>query len=170
MCPTPDTFSIQATCSTEVISALYGLIFRSYWRDFGEPGGWVVLLKPEIIHEEETQVPDLAGWRVDRYARPREGAFRVAPDWVCDVLSPKCITSSWLTKESVYSRWGVQHVWTIEPAARNLSVLRQHQGAWVLAISVSGGDMIQAEPFQAVEIDLSLLWGEEASDLNKGGE
>lgn len=161
MCPTRDTFSIQTTCSTEVVSLLYGLIFRSYARDYGELGGWVVLLKPEIVHEDETEVPDLAGWRVNRYARPQEGAFRVAPDWTCDVLAPERITSNWLTKQFVYSRWDVQHAWTIEPASRNLTVLRQYQGAWMLVASFSGVGTVCAEPFEATEIDLSMFWGEE---------
>lgn len=163
MCPTPDTFSIQTTCAayTELVSVLYGLIFCSYWRDLGAPGGWVVLLRPEIRLEGETQIPDLAGWRVGRYARPGRGAFQVAPNWTCDVLPLKYTTSTWLAKESVYSRWGVQHAWTIEPAGRNLSVLRQCQGSWVLSVSVSGLGMLRAEPFEALELDLSLLWGEE---------
>src|SRR6185503_17557356 len=59
--------------------------------DLGEggPGGWVILDEPEVHLGEHVLVPDLAGWRRERMpALPEAAYFELAPDWVCEVLSP----------------------------------------------------------------------------------
>jgi Uma2 family endonuclease len=62
--------------------------------DLGEggPGGWVILLKPELHLGDDALVPDLAGWRRERMPEmPHTAAFTLAPDWVCEVLSPSTV-------------------------------------------------------------------------------
>jgi len=47
------------------------------------PGGWILLVEPEIALGENILVPDLADWRRDRF--PGEEAtnwISVVPDWV----------------------------------------------------------------------------------------
>jgi hypothetical protein len=60
---------------------------------FGEggPGGWWILIEPEVhfVRDTEVAVPDLAGWRRERLPSiPEDQRFLVAPDWVCEILSP----------------------------------------------------------------------------------
>jgi hypothetical protein len=60
---------------------------------FGEggPGGWWILIEPEVhfVRDTEVAVPDLAGWRRERMAAiPDDHRFEVAPDWICEILSP----------------------------------------------------------------------------------
>ncbi len=55
----------------------------------GDPGGWVILFEPELHLRGEALVPDVAGWRRERLPElPESGALTLAPDWVCEVLSP----------------------------------------------------------------------------------
>ena len=56
----------------------------------GGPGGWIILFEPEIkFSEEDLLVPDLAGWRKERFPGwPRRNWFSVGPDWICEILSP----------------------------------------------------------------------------------
>ena len=57
----------------------------------GGPGGWWILIEPELHLDGHQQVlvPDLAGWRVERMPElPDTAYFEVEPDWVCEVLSP----------------------------------------------------------------------------------
>src|SRR5687767_9759934 len=51
------------------------------------PGGWVILDEPRIRFGDDVRVPDLAGWRADRFDAPADGPFTVVPDWICEVLS-----------------------------------------------------------------------------------
>ena len=60
-----------------------------FGRGRGGPGGWWILDEPELHLGPHVLVPDLAGWRRERMpVLPTEAFFTVAPDWVCEVLSP----------------------------------------------------------------------------------
>jgi hypothetical protein len=48
-------------------------------------GGWVIVFEPELHLDDDTLVPDIAGWRVERLPMSeRQGTyFTVVPDWAC---------------------------------------------------------------------------------------
>ena len=55
----------------------------------GGPGGWWIIDEPELHLGRQILVPDLAGWRRERMpVMQREPFFTLAPDWICEVLSP----------------------------------------------------------------------------------
>ena len=63
----------------------------SYGRGRGGPGGWWIVLDPEVHFalDIEVTVPDIAGWRKERMPSPPEGhKIQVVPDWVCEIFSP----------------------------------------------------------------------------------
>ncbi len=77
-----------------VASSRLGALLSSRF-DIGDagPGGWFILDEPELHLGGDAVVPDLAGWRRERLpALPRTAAFTLAPDWVCEVLSPSTET------------------------------------------------------------------------------
>src|SRR5689334_25190870 len=94
--------------------------------DFGDgPGGWWIYSEPELHFGDDVLVPDLAGWRRERMPRvPRTPAFTLAPDWLCEVLSPSTARLDRAAKLPVYAREGVKHVWLVDPEARMLEVFR----------------------------------------------
>lgn len=140
---------------SSVLMAELGGPFR---RGRGGPGGWVILVEPEIHLQDDVLVPDLAGWRRDRMPVV-EGAFAtIAPDWVCEVLSPGTARLDRARKMPVYLREGVGHAWLIDPDARTLEVYRSEQARWVLLGTHDDAQKLRAEPFDAIELDLSLLW------------
>src|SRR6185436_798304 len=53
-----------------------------FYRGAGGPGGWVLLPEPRVLFGEQTLVPDLAGWRQERFVEPKRGPVVVAPDWI----------------------------------------------------------------------------------------
>jgi len=70
-------------------SALGGALFDPFGRGTAGPGGWWILDEPEIHLDRHVVVPDIAGWRRERLpALPETAWFAIAPDWVCEVLSP----------------------------------------------------------------------------------
>ncbi len=105
-------------------------------------------------------VPDLAGWRVERMPEMPESAyFSLPPDWICEVLSPSTERVDRAGKLPIYAAVGVQHAWLINPLARTFEVQRLVQGRWTLLATHAGDELAHAEPFEAAEIDLLLLWG-----------
>lgn len=141
------------------------LIPPFYFARGGGPGGWVILDEPEVEFGENILVPDLAGWRKERFARSKTNWISVVPDWVCEILSPSTLRLDRIKKLSLYGRHRVQYSWLIDPIARTLEVFRLESGKWVLVGAFSEADKVRAEPFQEVEISLSNLWLEDTSGI-----
>ena len=143
-----------------------------------EPGGWWILDEPELHFRREVAgerrldvlVPDLAGWRRERLPNVIDGeaAFSLAPDWVCEVSSPSTATLDRVRKMSVYAREGVRHVWLVDPDHRMFEVYRLEGERWLRVTAVSGAETIRAEPFDALPLDLTLLWPPEAPPTDPG--
>jgi Uma2 family endonuclease len=142
-------------------SGLGGALHGPFDRGRGGPGGWWILDEPELHLGQDVEVPDLGGWRRGSLPQlPHEAFFQLAPDWVCEVLSPATAAMDRTKKLSVYAREGVSHAWLVDPAARTLEVLRLESGRWTIVSTASGTDMVRAEPFEALELDLTLLWAD----------
>jgi Uma2 family endonuclease len=127
----------------------------------GGPGGWWIIDEPELHLGDDILVPDLAGWRRERLPTfPDVAYFTLAPDWVCEVVSPHTERLDRTRKLPSYAQAGVGYAWLINPLARTLEVLRLERQRWVLIASHSGEEIVRAEPFEAAPVDLLLLWGE----------
>jgi Uma2 family endonuclease len=152
---TPRPSPRHAAASAGLAGALHG----PFDRGRGGPGGWQILFEPELHLAWDIVVPDLAGWRRERLpVLPDEAFFSLAPDWVCEVLSPSTAALDRVKKLAIYAREGVGHVWFLDPSAQTLEVLRAADGAWVLVTTAAGGSTVPAEPFDALDLDLTLLW------------
>jgi hypothetical protein len=140
-------------------SALSALIAGPFQFGVNGPGGWLILNEPELHFGADVLVPDLAGWRSERVADWSDAAYlTVAPDWVCEVLSPSTERIDRTKKLAIYAREGVQHVWLLGPSTRTLEVLRLEGARWSLTAKHEGEQRIRAEPFAAIELDLAALW------------
>jgi Uma2 family endonuclease len=125
----------------------------------GGPGGWVILIEPEIRLGDHILVPDLGGWRRDRFPTSEETNWiSVAPDWVCEVLSPATIRVDKIKKMPIYAQYGVRYCWLIDPLAKILDAFRVESGRWALLGSYVDDDQVRAEPFEEAEIELGNLW------------
>ena len=70
-------------------SVLGNAIGPPFHHGHGGPGGWWIIDEPELHLGEDIVVPDMAGWRRERMpVYPDTAYFTLAPDWVCEVLSP----------------------------------------------------------------------------------
>ncbi len=130
----------------------------------GGPGGWWILFEPELHFGNDVLVPDLAGWRRERMSRlPSTVAFELAPDWVCEVISPSTAPLDRGKKMDAYGRAGVGFLWLVDPLARTLEVFRLENGRWTRLAAHTGAACVRAEPFDALELDLGRWWLEEPS-------
>lgn len=103
-------------------------------------------------------VPDLGGWRRERMPQmPEVAFFELAPDWVCEVLSPGRADYDRDIKLPVYARAAVPHVWLVDPALRRLEVLRLGVSGYRVFETCHGDEAVRAEPFDAVELPLGVL-------------
>jgi Uma2 family endonuclease len=144
-------------------SSVGGLLLNPYSFGRGGPGGWWILDEPELHLSSDVLVPDVAGWRKARMPhRPETPYFPLAPDWVCEILSPSTAVIDRVKKLAIYAREGVAHAWLIDPALRTLEVLRLHNGLWVLVGTHVDDEVVRAEPFVELDLELRLLWAEPA--------
>ncbi len=130
-------------------------------RGRGGPGGWILLDEPELHlgPEPDIVVPDLAGWRRERMPEMPDAAyFTLAPDWVCEALSPSTSRLDRGEKMDVYCREGIGHLWLIDATLRMLEVYRLDGAAWLRVGTWSDEARVRAEPFEALELELGSLW------------
>jgi Uma2 family endonuclease len=129
--------------------------------DLGEggPGGWLIVDEPELHLGDDALVPDLAGWRRERMPEmPHTAAVTLAPDWVCEVLSPSTATLDREKKMKAYAREGVRYLWLVDPLQRSLEVYRLEARRWTPQGQWSGDATVHAEPFAALPLKLAPLW------------
>lgn len=144
----------------DVCSGLLAELRQAFDHGRGGPGGWRILYEPELHLRADVLVPDLAGWRRQRLPVILEEPWlSLAPDWVCEVLSPSTAAIDRARKLPVYAREGVTHAWLVDPGTRTTEVLRRDGSAWTIVATCAGADQLTAEPFDAIEIDLRQLWG-----------
>jgi hypothetical protein len=144
-----------------VASALVWALSGSFRYGIGGPGGWIVLAEPELHLEEPGApiVPDVAAWRRERLPElPEAAALELAPDWVCEVLSPRTAALDRADKMPIYAEAKVGHAWLVDPAVRTLEVYRLEGRSWRLVGTWHGDVRVRLEPFEAVELDLTLIW------------
>jgi Uma2 family endonuclease len=149
-------------------TSLTGILAPAYDHARGGPGGWWILMEPELHLSRDVLVPDLAGWRRERMPQlPETAFFAVAPDWVCEVTSPETAALD-RRKLRVYAREGVRHAWVVDPLKRSLDVFQLDAGRWTRAPVQARGRGVTAEPFDGVDLELALLWADPVESSGRG--
>jgi Uma2 family endonuclease len=141
-------------------SALGGNLGGAFDWGVGGPGGWWIFDEPELHLGGHVLVPDLAGWRRERLpALPETAWFELAPDWVCEILSPGTARTDRAIKMPIYAHLDIPHLWLVDPDARTLEVYRlQDDGHWLLLATLKEDDAVRQPPFEAVSFSLAMLW------------
>jgi Uma2 family endonuclease len=143
---------------TLAASALSGLLVPPFQFGSNGPGGWWILHEPEVHLGPDVLVPDLAGWRTERMPQvPKNHVFDISPDWVCEVTSPSSGRIDRVKKMPIYARHEVQFSWIVEPEHLTLEAYRLQGLGWYLLGSYGAESVARIEPFESVEINLTLL-------------
>lgn len=130
------------------------------------PGGWWLL--PELhvgYSSDEVFCHDLCGYRRDLHAEiSKTWPCPTRPDWVCELLSPGHEKRDRVDKWSVLYRAKVPHYWIVNPEERFLEVHRWTPAGYHVALKATIGEVIRAEPFDAVELRTAVVFGDEDDD------
>jgi Uma2 family endonuclease len=138
--------------------AIHADLSDPFDRGRGGPGGWWLLIEPELRLGAHVLVPDIAGWRRERMPEfPQEAAIALAPDWLCEVLSPATAKLDRGKKLTTYGRQGIEWVWLVDPVLRTVEVYRFRDG-WVFGGMFTDDARVRIPPFHAVEVDMSGWW------------
>ena len=139
-------------------SGLSGELGPPFHRGRGGPGGWVLLFEPELHLGPHVIVPDLAGWRRERMPElPVDRAYlSLAPDWACEILSPRTAGLDRGDKRRVDAAEKVGHLWLVDPDARTLEILDLDGATYRVHDVLTEDGLVRAPPFDAIE--LGALW------------
>jgi len=149
----------------EAASVLGMDVGGAFHRGRGGPGGWIILDEPELHLGPDILVPDLAGWHRSRLPGVPQTAFiELAPDWACEVISPRSQRIDRERKLPIYAREGVTNVWLVDPLAQMIEVYRLDGESYRLLVTRGGVDGVRLEPFEALELELAALWPTPESD------
>lgn len=140
-------------------SALGALSAGAYQFGIGGPGGWIFVDEPELHLGPHVCVPDIAGWQRQRMTEPADKPFfEIAPDWICEVLSPRTEKYDKGDKLRIYALYGVDHIWFVDPRVKSLEVFKRQDQDWLLKHAFFENDDVSAPPFDAISFKLDLLW------------
>jgi Uma2 family endonuclease len=130
------------------------------------PGGWWILTEIHVEYGSgEVFCHDAAGWRRDRSPeRPTGWPVKLRPDWVCEIISPKHERQDLVVKPRVLHVAEVPHYWAVHPEEKMLLVHRWAVAGYTVVLAATSGDRVRAEPFDAIELDVSELFGDEVDE------
>jgi len=141
------------------MSYLGAELILPFGRGRGGPGGWIIVIEPEIHFGKHVLVPDIAGWRRERMSIvERDSFFTLRPDWVCEGLSKSTARIDRLKKMPIYAGAGVGHCWLLDERARQLEVYRLVEPRYELIATFDETETVRAEPFDAIELRLADLF------------
>jgi Uma2 family endonuclease len=129
------------------------------------PGGWWFATEVEILfRRDQVFRPDIVGWRRERVPeRPSGVPVSILPDWICEILSTNR-RNDLIKKKRVYHEHKVPHYWILDPGEETLSVQRYGPDGYIEVLAAQRGERVRAEPFQAVELDVGVFFGDEESE------
>ena len=126
------------------------------------PGGWWILDEPELHLGERRRRARHRGLATRAAALlPDAAYFALAPDWVCEVLSPSTERIDRGRKLRIYAEAGVAHAWLVNPVgphARGAAAPRRRVDDRRRVHCDS--DTVRIEPFEAIELELGRLWAD----------
>jgi Uma2 family endonuclease len=131
----------------------------------GGPGGWWIATEVEVLLETGDVVrPDVLGWRRETCPeRPVGTPVLLRPDWICEVVSPSNAKDDTVKKLRLYHRVAIPHYWIVDPREATLTVMRWSKDGFVTLQRAERGEVLRAEPFAAIELEVGTLFGDDPS-------
>jgi Uma2 family endonuclease len=125
-------------------------------------GGWWFGASVDTQLGEDGFRPDLAGWRRARFTTAIDGRPGVLrPDWICEVMGPLHRGGDLLQRLRLFHQAGVPHFWVLDVRSGVLAVFRHEALGYLNVLTAERGQLVRAEPFDAIEINVGILLGDD---------
>ena len=83
---------------------------------------------------------------------------------VCEILSTSR-RNDLVKQQRTYHRCQMQHYWILDPTEETLAVHRWSPDGYVEVLAAQRGERVRAEPFDAVELDVGVFFGDESPEV-----
>lgn len=142
-----------------------GAAITKYDRKGGDdpPNGWWFASEVAVIYEGRPNgfIHDLAGWRRDKNTeKPKGRRVKIRPDWVCEILSGNK-SNDIVTKKWVLHEHRIEYYWIADLDEEIVQVFKWSESGYINIMDAKKDDKKRLEPFDAVELDISFLFGYE---------
>ena len=125
------------------------------------PDGWIILFEPAVWFTRRKRhmlVPDVAGWRRARMPElPDTKSFKLAPDWVCEGMSPSTARYDRGRKREIYAAAGVGHLWFVDPVNHTVEACVLVDGSYQIKKTAGDAQVVRLPPFD-FDLNLAKLW------------
>ena len=152
----------------DATAGVIGLLRVPYQRRSGGggPGGWWIQTEVEIrLASGDIVRPDVLGWRRERCPEsPRGTPIALVPDWICEIVSASNAKNDTVKKLRLYHQVEVPHYWLVDPRDATLTVMRWSSAGYVMLMRAERGEVVRAEPFDAIELAVGTLFGDDPPD------
>jgi len=132
------------------------------------PEARVELIRGTLVDKPEASIgPDLCGYRRERMPeRPSANTpiAQLAPDWICEVLSPSHEARDRVGKLHAYFGADVPHYRLMNAEERILEVFRRTDIWYALVLTAGRGERVRPEPFEAAEVAVDELFGDDPEE------
>lgn len=149
-------------------SSLISLIKGPFQRRAGggQPGGWWLYTDVEVeLGPTNLYRPDIVGWRRERVPeRPTGTPIRIRPGFICEVVSPSSAATDRVKKLKSYHHFQIPNYWIVDPVEESFSVFRWTNEGYLLVLVAGRDERVKAEPFDAIEIPVAVLFGGDHDD------
>lgn len=132
----------------------------------GGPGGWWILTEVEVLLESNNLVrPDVLGFRRERCPeRPTGSPIKLRPDFICEIVSASNAHVDTVKKLRLYHQAQLPYYWLVDPRDSTLTVMRYSADGFVTLLRAERHEVVRAEPFEAIEIPVGTLFGDDAPE------
>jgi Uma2 family endonuclease len=97
--------------------------------------------------------------------RPRKSVMAmvmaIAIGRICEIVSPTNAKDDTIKKLRLYHRFEIPHYWLVDPRDATLTAMRWHPDGYVTLARAERGEVVRAEPFEAVELAVGTLFGDD---------
>ena len=76
-------------------------------------------------------------------------------------MSPSRPTDDTVKKLRLYHRVAIPHYWLVDPRDATLTVMRWSAAGYVTLLRAERGEVVRAEPFEAIELAVGTLFGDD---------
>jgi Uma2 family endonuclease len=130
------------------------------------PGGWWLATEVDVEYDlHDVYRHDVVGWRRERAPEaPADRPVKLLPDWVCEILSPSNWANDTVVKFRVLQQKGVPFYWVIDLEHRVLTVYELAGSTYKVAAVAGPGERARLVPFDALELEVATLFGDDPSD------